>query len=71
MNRAWMLSLCVGSLACTPSPAADDSAGTSESATSSDGPRTTVIEGSVPYSLTLTFEIAEASAPYYRVVPTP
>jgi hypothetical protein len=40
-----------------------------ESAPTADGPWTTVIEGSVGYSLTLTFEIPEASEPFYRLVP--
>jgi uncharacterized protein (TIGR03790 family) len=40
-----------------------------ESAPTADGPWTTVIEGSVGYSLTLTFEIPEASEPFYRLIP--
>jgi hypothetical protein len=40
-----------------------------ESAPTADGPWTTVIEGSVGYSLTLTFEIPDATEPFYRLIP--
>ena len=38
---------------------------------SADGPWETLQEGSVGYSLTFTFEIPDAVAPYYRVYPVP
>jgi hypothetical protein len=40
-----------------------------ESAPSADGPWTTLLQGSVGYSLTFTFEIPNATAPFYRLVP--
>ena len=36
-----------------------------------DGPWETVFEGSVGFTLTLTFEIPEADAPYYRIIASP
>jgi uncharacterized protein (TIGR03790 family) len=40
-----------------------------QSAPAADGPWTTVFQGSVGYSLTLTIELPEAWAPFYRIEP--
>jgi uncharacterized protein (TIGR03790 family) len=42
-----------------------------ESAPTADGPWTTLVEGSVAYSLTFTFDIPEATEPFYRLFPVP
>jgi uncharacterized protein (TIGR03790 family) len=41
-----------------------------QAADTADGPWTTVFSGSVPYPVDISIEIADATSPYYRLVPT-